>query len=253
MIKVIINGANGKMGGVVAKTVGETNNLEVVCGFDIAADGARSFPVFTDYNDFKGKADVIIDFSHPSALESILNYATAKKTPIVVATTGLSKEQKDRMADASKIIPLFFSANMSLGINLLIDLACKASAVLSENFDIEIEERHHNQKIDAPSGTALMIADAINKASDKDFEYIYDRHVYSRKRKKNEIGIHAVRGGTIVGEHTVLFAGNDEMIELKHTAASKEVFATGAVAAAKFLVNKLPGIYSMSDLVSDIK
>jgi len=250
MIKVIINGANGRMGRVIARTVAETNNLEVVCGFDVAAGEGHTFPVFTDYGDFTGKADVIIDFSHPSALYNILNYAVSSKMPIVVATTGLSQEQRVAMADASASIPLFFSANMSLGINLLIDLACKARDILADNFDIEIIERHHNQKIDAPSGTALMIADALN--NDGGYEYVYDRHVYSRKRGKNEIGIHAVRGGTIVGGHTVLFAGTDEEVEIKHTAASKEIFATGAVAAAKFLTTKLPGMYSMKDLVSAV-
>ena len=195
---------------------------------------------------------MIIDFSHPSALEPLLAYATAHKIPAVIATTGLSAEQKEQLAEAAKEIPLFFSANMSLGINLLISLAKKAAALLEESFDIEIIERHHNQKIDAPSGTALAIADGISEVLKNPPEYVYDRHSVRRKRKKNEIGLHAVRGGTIVGDHEVLFAGNDEVIELKHSAASKEVFAVGAVKAAKFLAGKRPGMYSMTDLVEEL-
>ena len=170
----------------------------------------------------------------------------------MIATTGLSAEQKEQLAEAAKEIPLFFSANMSLGINLLISLAKKAAALLEESFDIEIIERHHNQKIDAPSGTALAIADGISEVLKNPPEYVYDRHSVRRKRKKNEIGLHAVRGGTIVGDHEVLFAGNDEVIELKHSAASKEVFAVGAVKAAKFLAGKRPGMYSMTDLVEEL-
>lgn len=250
MRKIIINGAGGKMGRVIAQTIEEMDNCEVICGFDIKPPSISAFPVYSDYKEFSGKGDVIIDFSHPASLTSILNYAVSSKTPIVVATTGLSVDQRREMKEASKEVPVFFSANMSLGVNLLIDLVCKAAAVLEDNYDIEIIERHHNQKIDAPSGTALAIADALNEQSEKGYEYIYDRHSQRRKRSQEELGIHAIRGGTIVGDHTVLFAGKDEVIEIKHSAASKEVFATGSIRAALFLCNQKPGMYNMKDLVN---
>ena len=180
-----------------------------------------------------------------------MDYAVEKGVAIIMATTGLSEENRARLVSESEKIPVFFSANMSLGVNLLIDLAKKATAILEDNFDIEIIERHHNQKIDAPSGTALAIADAINETCEKSNEYVYDRHSTRKKRSKNEIGIHAVRGGTIVGQHDVIFAGTDEIIEIKHTATSKEIFAVGALKAAKFMSGKPSGYYSMSDLFSE--
>lgn len=249
MTKIILNGCNGKMGQVISRLVSEDETAVVAAGFDVADNLANDYPVFTSPAEFDGDADVIIDFSHPSAFEGIVEYAKKRKLPIVIATTGLSAEQKDQMTKAAKEIPLFFSANMSLGINLLISLAKKATSLLEGNFDIEIEERHHNQKIDAPSGTALAIADAISDTLSSPAEYVYDRHSVRRKRRKQEIGIHAVRGGTIVGDHTVIFAGTDEVIELKHAAASKEVFAVGAIKAAKFLIGKSAGMYNMEDLV----
>ncbi len=252
MINIILSGCNGKMGQVITRLVAEDDACKIVAGLDINDYIPNSYPVFTAIEDCTAEADVIIDFSHPSALEPLLAYATAHKIPAVIATTGLSAEQKEQLAEAAKEIPLFFSANMSLGINLLISLAKKAAALLEESFDIEIIERHHNQKIDAPSGTALAIADGISEVLKNPPEYVYDRHSVRRKRKKNEIGLHAVRGGTIVGDHEVLFAGNDEVIELKHSAASKEVFAVGAVKAAKFLAGKRPGMYSMTDLVEEL-
>lgn len=252
MTKIILNGCNGKMGQVISRLASEDENLNIVAGFDIADCKTNEYPVFTKPDDFDGEADVVIDFSHPDSLENILLYCRKRKLPIIVCTTGLSNSQKNIMEAASKEIPVFFSANMSLGINLLIDLAKKATALLGEAFDIEIIEKHHNQKIDAPSGTALAIADAIAEDMEKDAEYVYDRHISRKKRKKSEIGIHAVRGGTIVGEHTVLFAGNDEVIEIKHSAASKEIFAVGALKAAKFMKGKSAGIYSMNDLIKEI-
>lgn len=250
MTKIIMNGCNGKMGQVISRIVAEDETCEIVAGFDISDQGTNSYPVYTNPADFTGEADVVIDFSHPDSLEKLLDYCKSRKLPVIVATTGLSNQQKNIMEAASVSIPVFFSANMSLGINLLIDLAKKATKLLGESFDIEIIEKHHNQKIDAPSGTALAIADAI--AEDMDAEYVYDRHTSRKKRKKSEIGIHAVRGGTIVGEHTVIFAGTDEIIELKHQAASKEIFAVGAVKAAKFLVGKTPGMYCMNDLIASL-
>lgn len=250
MIKIIMNGCNGKMGQVISRLVSEDGECEIAAGFDINGEMKNDYPVFTDPFGYTGAADVVIDFSHPDSLERILEYCKSRKLPIIVCTTGLSNVQKNIMEAAAGEIPVFFSANMSLGINLLISLAKQAVKLLGDSFDIEIEERHHNQKIDAPSGTALAIADGISEEMAGGAEYVYDRHTSRRKRKKTEIGIHAIRGGTIVGDHTVIFAGNDEVIELKHSAASKEVFAAGAVKAAKFMAGKEPGMYNMNDLIS---
>lgn len=252
MTKIIMNGCNGKMGQVITRLVSESADCEITAGFDVNDTIENTYPVFSNPDDFTGEADVVIDFSHPSALTSILNYCKKRKLPIIICTTGLTNEQKEEFTAASKEIPVFFSANMSLGINLLIALAKKATKLLEGNFDIEIVERHHNQKLDAPSGTALAIADAIDETLSYPAEYIYDRHAVRRKRKQSEIGIHAVRGGTIVGDHEIIFAGTDEVIELKHSAASKEVFAVGAVKAAKFITDKPAGMYSMNDLISNI-
>ena len=252
MINIILSGCNGKMGRVITRLVAEDDDCAIVAGFDIADSLPNTYPVYKNPADCKEKADVLIDFSHPSALEGVLEYCKKTSTPAVVCTTGLTSEQRASLDLAAKEIPMFFSANMSLGINLLIALAKKAAKILEGGFDIEIVERHHNQKIDAPSGTALAIADGISEVHSENSEYVYDRHNVRRKRRKNEIGIHAVRGGTIVGDHDVIFAGNDEVIELKHSAASKEVFAVGAVKAAKFLADKPNGMYSMNDLFSNI-
>lgn len=249
MIKLILNGCNGKMGQVISRIVSESDKYEIAAGVDINNLSENPYPVYTSFSECSEEADVIIDFSHPSSLEGLLAFAKERRLPTIVATTGLSAGQKKMISDAAEEIPVFFSANMSLGINLLIELAKKATAILEENFDIEIIEKHHNQKIDAPSGTALAIADAISDTMSESAEYVYDRHTSRNKRKKNEIGLHAVRGGTIVGEHEVIFAGCDEIIELKHTATSKEVFAVGAVKAAEFMYKKDAGLYSMSDLI----
>lgn len=252
MTKIILNGCNGKMGQVISRLVAEDDSCEIVAGFDINDFIPATYPVYTDISKFDGTADVIIDFSHPSALEGLLEFAKSKNMAIVVATTGLSAEQRELLNETSKVIPVFFSANMSLGINLLIALAKKAAVLLEGNFDIEIVERHHNQKIDAPSGTALAIADAIADSLSEPSEYVYDRHSVRRKRRKNEIGLHAVRGGTIVGDHDVIFAGNDEVIELKHSASSKEVFAVGSIKAAKFMCGKSAGMYDMNSLIGEM-
>ena len=252
MTKIIMNGCNGKMGQVITRLVSEDNECEIVAGFDVNDSIENTYPVFTNPDEFTGDADVIIDFSHPSALTTVLNYCKKRKLPVILATTGYTDEQKKEFTEASKEIPVFFSANMSLGINLIIALAKKATKLLEGNFDIEIVERHHNQKIDAPSGTALAIADAIDETLSYPAEYVYDRHAVRRKRKPTEIGILAVRGGTIVGDHEVIFAGSDEVIELKHSAHSKEVFAVGAIKAAKFMSDKPAGMYSMNDLISTL-
>ena len=249
MTKIIMNGCNGKMGQVITRLVSEDNECEIVAGFDVNDSIENTYPVFTNPDEFTGDADVIIDFSHPSALTTVLNYCKKRKLPVILATTGYTDEQKKEFTEASKEIPVFFSANMSLGINLIIALAKKATKLLEGNFDIEIVERHHNQKIDAPSGTALAIADAIDETLSYPAEYVYDRHAVRRKRKPTEIGIHAVRGGTIVGDHDVIFAGTDEVITFSHTAYSKAIFGKGALQAALFLAGKEPGLYDMQDVI----
>lgn len=253
MTKIIINGCNGKMGQVISRLAEEDENVSIAAGFDINNKINNSYPVFKSPEEFTGEADVVIDFSHPSSLTGILNYCKKHNMPVVLATTGFSTEQKAEFKEAAKEIPVFFSANMSLGINLLISLVQKAAKLLEGNFDIEIVERHHNQKIDAPSGTALAIADAIDETLSYPAEYVYDRHSVRRKRKGTEIGISSVRGGTIVGDHEVIFAGNDEVIEINHHAASKEIFAVGAIKAAKFMTGKAPGMYDMNDLIDEFK
>ncbi len=239
------------MGKAVARVCEKTPGAEIAAGYDIHTDGSEKFPVYSDLSEVKEEFDVIIDFSHPSAFDSLIDHVEKTKTPAVICTTGLSDGQRARMNEAAKSAPIFFSANMSIGINLIIDLAVRAAKLLENNFDIEIIEKHHNQKLDAPSGTALAIADAVSEAVSYEPEYTYDRHSVRRKRGKTEIGLHAVRGGTIVGEHDVIFAGTDEVIELKHSAASKEVFAVGAVKAAVFMKGKGAGMYSMKDLIEN--
>ncbi|HOQ07988.1 MAG TPA: 4-hydroxy-tetrahydrodipicolinate reductase [Clostridiales bacterium] len=249
MIKILLSGCNGKMGQVITRMAEKYDDLTIVAGYDIADSGKNPYPVYTDLERCIVRPDVLIDFSNPAALETLLAYASAGRIPAVIATTGLSQSQIRLLNKAAEIIPVFYSANMSLGINLLIGLVKKAARLLQADFDIEIVEKHHNLKIDAPSGTALAIADAVNSVLDMKHEYVYDRHSRRKKRSRNEIGIHAIRGGTIVGEHSVIFAGNDEIIEIRHTALSREIFATGALSAARFIIGKKPGMYGMSDLV----
>ncbi len=250
MTNILLSGCSGKMGRVIGEIVNNDPECKIVGGIDLVDDSTLPFPVFSSPDKVDVSADVIIDFSHPSCLEGIMNYSAKHSVPAVICTTGLSPEQKAFMASKASETAVFFSANMSLGVNVLIDLAKKATTVLEDNFDIEIVEAHHNRKLDAPSGTALYIADSINEVCKETKEYVYDRHSVRKKREKSEMGIHAIRGGTIVGEHTVIFAGNDEIIELKHTALSRDVFAEGAVAAAKFMVGKTPGMYDMNDLIA---
>ena len=250
MTNILLCGACGQMGRTVAKIAQNTNNVKVVAGFDIKLATDFDFPVYTSLDDIRENPDVIIDFSHPSMTDKILNFAENNKIPVIICTTGLSGEQISHIKNASENTAVFYSANMSLGINLLIDLVQKAAKTLESNFDIEIIEKHHNQKLDAPSGTALAIADALSETVTYQPEYTYDRHSVRKKRDKSEIGIHSLRGGTIVGEHSVIFAGCDEVIEIKHTATSKEVFAVGAIKAAEFLNGSKPGLYSMKDLIN---
>lgn len=248
MTKIILCGANGKMGHVIQSVVSGRDDCEIVAGVDLNT-ASDAFPIYSSFDDVKEKADVIIDFSNPALLDSLLAYSKKTKTPVVIATTGYDDAQKKEIENAAKTTAVFFTYNMSMGINLLATLAKKATAVLGSDFDIEIVEKHHNQKIDAPSGTALMLADAICEEIDGSMKYEYDRHSKREKRSKNEIGIHSVRGGTIVGEHEIIFAGRDEIITLSHSARSKEIFAVGAVNAAVFMAGKESGMYSMKDLI----
>ena len=250
MVKIIMNGCNGHMGKTICNIVAQKNDCEIVAGIDIVESNA-TFPMYTNINDCDMPADVIIDFSTANAVPIVLDYAVSKKLPIVICTTGLSDETLKKIDLVSKEIPVFRSANMSLVINLIASLLKKAVKMLDDsNFDIEIIEKHHNQKIDAPSGTALLLADAMNETMNNKYEYIYDRSSIRKKRDKKELGIHAVRGGTIVGEHSVIFAGKDEVIEFKHSANSKEIFAVGAVKAAQFIVGKSYGKYDMQDVMA---
>ena len=248
MKKIILCGANGKIGHVIRNIVAADNECEIVAGVDINTE-STDFPIYSEIDSVKESADVIIDFSNPALLNSLLEYSAAKKIPVVIATTGFDDDQKKQIENAATENGVFFTYNMSLGVNLLATLAKKAVDVLGNDFDIEIIEKHHNQKIDAPSGTALMLADAICEEIDKPMKYEYDRHSKREKRSKNEIGMHAVRGGTIVGEHEIIFAGRDEIITLSHSARSKEIFAVGAVNAAKYMVGKGAGLYTMKDLI----
>ena len=250
MTRIILSGALGKMGKAITTCVENRNDCEIVAGVDLVS-GECAFPVFKSFDDINVDADVIIDFSHPSALDNLLDFAKKNKIPAVIATTGLNEQQIEDIKLASNDVPIFFSANMSIGVSLVSELAKKAAKVLQGGFDIEIVEAHHNQKIDAPSGTALMLADSISEALDEKPIYEFDRHSKRMKRTKNEIGIHAVRGGTIVGEHEIIFAGPDEVIKISHSAYSKQLFANGSVNAGLFLVGKKPGFYSMKDLVNE--
>lgn len=252
MIKIIMHGCNGKMGQVICSLVEKDETCEIVAGVDLNASNAK-FPTFTNIADCNIEADVIIDFSTASAVSELLKFAKNKKMPVVICTTGLNQEIEKEINELSKEIPIFKSANMSLGINLIANLLKKATAILDESgFDIEIIEKHHNQKIDAPSGTALLLADSINDSMNNKFEYVYDRSQKREKRTKEEIGISVVRGGNIVGEHSVIFAGKDEIIELTHFAYSKEVFAIGAIKASKFLAKKPAGKYDMQSIMEEL-
>lgn len=250
MIKVIMNGCNGKMGQVITGICKADPAVEIVAGVDLYDGIANDYPVFPNISVCDVKADVIIDFSNAQAVDDLLIYSAEKQIPVVLCTTGLSEEQIARVKETSEKTAILKSANMSLGINTLMELLKQAATILAPaGFDIEIVEKHHNQKLDAPSGTALALADTMNEALDNTYEYKYDRSKERKKREKNEIGISAVRGGSIVGEHEVIFAGLDEVITFEHTAYSRSVFGKGAVEAAKFLAGKGPGLYDMQDVI----
>ena len=250
MTKVIMNGCNGHMGRVISDLCAQDADIEIVAGVDINTETNYGYPVFARIEDCDVEADAIIDFSHVSCVDAMLAYSVAKQIPVVVCTTGLSKEQDEAVKEASKKVAVLKSANMSLGINTLMELLKTAAKTLAPaGFDIEIVEKHHNQKLDAPSGTAIALADSINEAMDNAYEYKYDRSQERKKRDKMEIGIQAVRGGNIVGEHEVFFCGTDEVITFKHTAYSKAIFGKGAIEAAKFLAGKPAGFYDMGDVI----
>lgn len=250
MVKIIMHGCNGHMGQVISGIVEKDPDAEIVAGIDIADQGKNSYPVFTDIDACQVEADAIIDFSSAKATDKLLEYSAARQIPVVLCSTGLSQEQLAKVEETSRKVAVLKSANMSLGINTLLKLVQDAAKVLAAaGFDMEIVEKHHRLKLDAPSGTALALADSINAAMDNQYHYVYDRSQKREKRDDKEIGISAVRGGTIVGEHEIIFAGQDEVIEFKHTAYSKAIFGKGAVEAAKFLAGKPAGRYDMSDVI----
>lgn len=253
MVRIIMHGCNGKMGQVISRLVAEDAEAELVAGVDAWDDGHNPYPVFDRIGACTAEADCIIDFSAAAAVDGLLDYCVEKKLPCVLCTTGLSPEQLEKVKLASEKVAILKSANMSLGINLLLKLVKKAADVLAPaGFDIEIVEKHHNLKVDAPSGTALALADSINEEMGGAYGYVYDRSGRREKRPKKEIGISAIRGGTIVGDHDVIFAGSDEVITFSHSAYSKGVFGKGAVQAAKFLAGKPAGAYDMSNVIEAV-
>jgi len=252
MTKILMHGCNGAMGRTITNIVKEEDDVQIVAGVDLNSSVPNDYPVFASIDQCDVDVDVIIDFASPKAINSLLSYAVKQKVPVVLCTTGLSQEQLEAVRLASQKVAVLRSANMSLGVNMLLKLIKDAVKTLEPaGFDIEIIEKHHNKKIDAPSGTALALADSINEAMNNQYEYIYDRSQKSMQRNKKELGISSVRGGTIVGEHEILFAGCDEVIEFKHTAYSKAIFAKGSVSAAKYLAGRRAGLYDMSDVINN--
>lgn len=250
MIKMIMHGCNGAMGQVITGIAKEEEGIEIVAGIDLNQVRQNSYPVFSSLEELEQKADVIVDFANAKGVDSLLSYCVREGIPAVICTTGLSGEQVQKVEEAAKQVAVLRSANMSLGVNLLMELVKEAAKVLAvSGFDMEIVEKHHNRKVDAPSGTALALADSINGAMEQAYSYVYDRSGVRKPREKQEIGIHGVRGGTIVGEHDVIFAGTDEVLTFSHTAYSKAIFARGAICAAKFLAGKGPGLYTMKDVI----
>ncbi|MBU9727609.1 4-hydroxy-tetrahydrodipicolinate reductase [Diplocloster modestus] len=250
MIRVIMHGCNGKMGQVITGLMRGDAEAQIAAGVDPFTGTANDYPVFANIEDCDVKADVIIDFASAKAVDALLDYSVDRQIPVVLCTTGLSEEQLEKVKAASEKVAILKSANMSMGINILLKLIQEAARVLAPaGFDMEIVEKHHNQKVDAPSGTALALADALREALPDEYTYVYDRSQKREKRDSHEIGIQAVRGGSIVGEHEVIFAGTDEVITFEHTAYSKAIFGKGAVQAAKFLAGKPAGMYNMSHVI----
>ncbi|ADL07651.1 4-hydroxy-tetrahydrodipicolinate reductase [Thermosediminibacter oceani] len=250
MIKIILNGARGKMGRTIAELVEREEDMQIAAGVDTVAESGK-FPIYDSIIKIEEKADVIVDFSNPRALENLCSYASSRKIPMVVGTTGFEESHKKMLVEVSKDVPVFVSHNMSLGVYVTVMLAKQAARILGD-FDVEIVERHHNQKIDAPSGTALMIADAIKEVRNE-AHYVYCRADRREKRDRNEIGIHSIRAGNLVGEHRVIFGGEDETIEISHLVTSRKVLAAGALKAARFIITQAPGYYTMADLVKSLE
>lgn len=250
MTKILLHGCNGKMGRIITDLAAADKDVEIIAGVDAFGEAAAAYPVYKSLDDVKEEADVVVDFSNASAADALLDWCAAKKMPVVVCTTGLSQEQTAKLQEAAEKTAVLKSANMSVGINLLFKVLREISPTLAAaGFDIEIVEKHHNQKVDAPSGTAIALADAVNESMDNKYEYVCDRSQRREKRPVNEIGISSVRGGTIVGDHDVIFAGTDEVVTLSHRAYSRAVFGKGALQAAKFLAGKEAGLYDMSDVL----
>jgi 4-hydroxy-tetrahydrodipicolinate reductase len=248
-----MSGCNGKMGQVITKLAANFDNIIIAAGISRQSDKiSNSYPVYTDYKDIKEKIDVVIDFSNPEAIPELLEFCKTNETALVLATTGLSPDDYQKVKQTAEIVPVFMSANMSLGINVLIELATTAASKLGFGYDIEILEKHHNEKKDAPSGTALMIANEINEQLDHTMDFVYDRSQTREKRKNSEIGISAIRGGTIPGEHSVFFAGKDEIVEIKHTALSRDIFGMGALKAAVYVADKKSGLYDMKSMLKEM-
>lgn len=250
MYKIVLSGCNGRMGRVITEICSQKSDMQIVAGFDLNAAQLSDYPVYAHPAEYPGDCDVIIDFSNASVTSDLLSYCKRRKIPVVICTTGHSAAQLGEIEAASRQIPIFRSGNMSIGINLMMELLRKCASVLGLDYNVEIVEAHHNQKLDAPSGTALMLADAVAESLPYQPEYVYDRHERRETRPAHEIGMHTIRGGTIVGEHRVIFCGRDELVEIKHSALSREVFATGAVNAAAFLAKQTcPGLYNMQDVI----
>lgn len=249
MVNILVSGCNGKMGQAIAAAAAEREDAKIICGIDTYDGIKNDFSVYPKFSQVTEKVDVIIDFSNPSVLNDLLEYVVNNNIPCVLCTTGYSAEQIEAINNAAEKIAVFRSGNMSLGINLLIEISKMAAKVFGKDFDIEIVEKHHHRKIDAPSGTALMIADEISSVMEEEPVYVYDRHSVRKKRDPKEIGIHSVRGGSIVGEHDVIFAGDNEVVTISHQAQSRSLFAVGALNAAVYLADKKPGNYDMSDLL----
>lgn len=251
MLKVLMHGAAGKMGRMIAACAKDFEGLEIVCGVDAAGASDLPFCVYRSLSEVTERVDVLIDFTRAAALVDVLSFCAERAVACVIASTGHTDAQKAQIAEAAKSIPVFFSANFSIGINVLLSVCRRAAVALGENFDIEIVEKHHSQKVDAPSGTALMLADGISAVLEEQPQYTYTRHDRHAPRQKGEIGISAVRGGTIVGEHDVIFAGSQEVVTLSHTAYSREVFAVGALRAARFLSTRDAGLYDMESMIEE--
>jgi len=252
MIRILLSGASGRLCSTIGRMAADRDDIEILGGIDLQPAAGSPYPIWQDYSELPAVPDVIIDCSHHTAVSKLLDYAKTNHVPAVICTTGHTEEETALIHDAADVIPVLHSRNMSLGINLLSELVKKTAMVLGQEYDIEILEMHHNKKLDAPSGTALMLAEAAAEGRDGESEFVYDRHAVRKAREKKEIGISSIRGGTIVGEHEVIFAGTDEVIKLSHSAGSRDLFAVGAIKAALYLADRQPGFYTMADVCRDM-